>query len=170
VKRRLFTILSALSLLLCVTIVVIWVRSYWWWDDVWYKSKGHLYFLTSVSGRVAVIVNEVEADTAPEQGWSARTSRHSLVYRSNWWAVRWGSQTTPKQSGTYRAWFLSSPYAYPAAAALVLPTAWFVLHVRRARRAHRDRVGRCPRCGYDLRATPGRCPECGLVPAAPPPP
>ena len=34
--------------------------------------------------------------------------------------------------------------------------------MREAELEHRLGSGRCPRCGYDLRATPGRCPECGF--------
>jgi hypothetical protein len=39
--RRLFTFVSVLSLLLCVTTCVIWVRSYWQWDllsNEWSKA------------------------------------------------------------------------------------------------------------------------------------
>ncbi len=54
------------------------------------------------------------------------------------------------------------PYWFLVAVTLFGPALWAIPRVRRA--AH-HRCGRCPACGYDLRATPGRCPECGAVPA-----
>ncbi|HEY7118891.1 MAG TPA: hypothetical protein VH475_20040 [Tepidisphaeraceae bacterium] len=62
----------------------------------------------------------------------------------------------------FENWFITAPLwsisllagAWPGVSMYLL--ARRRLHSRRARRA-----GRCPACGYDLRATPDRCPECG---------
>jgi hypothetical protein len=50
------------------------------------------------------------------------------------------------------------PHWAVLAATSALP-AWSIVSTRRRRLALEQ--GRCPRCGYDLRATPERCPECG---------
>ncbi len=53
-------------------------------------------------------------------------------------------------------------------ALVILLFGWFpvryaaVLRERR-RRSARVLQGRCPNCGYDIRATPQRCPECGTT-------
>lgn len=49
---------------------------------------------------------------------------------------------------------------------LTLPAAaWAVRHLLRDRGERQlARRGLCPKCGYDIRATPGRRPECGAVP------
>ena len=66
-------------------------------------------------------------------------------------STRWGGYRTDYYMLTVRPW--------SAMAALAVMPAMWLNGVRKSRRIKRQ--GLCPRCGYDLRATPQRCPECG---------
>ena len=57
--------------------------------------------------------------------------------------------------------YVAVPWVLIVALLGLPPAAYIVATFRRVRRARRDREGRCPACGYDLRASPGKCPECG---------
>jgi len=92
--------------------------------------------------------------------------RPGTVGQSGRWGfyLTWSYWETPTAAGPSKygstrfliipAWAVALPLA-------VLPAVSIRRALRRRRTSHRITQGRCPRCGYDLRATPGCCPECG---------
>jgi hypothetical protein len=164
VKRRLFTILSALSLVLALEVMVL----------AWLSRERTLSAIDAVppadSGYAVV-----SADMGVRMfsfGQTDLTDRDFSV-RFRFPGVEVGEGTIIYYPSRRAAHVRSLYVSYWLAAALLFlpPIALLASRVVQARMSSwRRRVGLCPACGYDLRATPGRCPECGVVPAAPPPP
>src|SRR5205085_833770 len=60
-----------------------------------------------------------------------------------------------------------APYWFAIVMLLIWPVRRIIAQ-RRADQSEKWRLaGRCPSCGYDLRASPQRCPECGAEAANP---
>ena len=71
--------------------------------------------------------------------------------------------TTPVGDSSSRRYYaLALPHWAVALVALMLAVPWLAQLIATRRRRCRSRLGLCPACGYDLRASPGRCPECGV--------
>jgi hypothetical protein len=167
VRRALSPFLCAVSLLLCVAAAAVWVRSYRVADVVYLRfpaTKTH-YMFASSRGRLGVIVTPYPPDRAAAGvGWAyARRPPVPLIKRGGFfrnYERRLGVEVawTPGRAG--RA--ASIPTGWLLALAALPPAGWIR---RRVRRAVRRARGRCPDCGYDLRASPGRCPECGTAAA-----
>jgi hypothetical protein len=122
-RRRLLTLGSALSLLLCVLAVVACIASNWFpWRFMFFRTPDWQLRLYAASEFGALrLTYVVEGDLVTEVPLS-------------WWV----------------------PVLSLGAIALTLQ--WIA-----ARLATSFRRGLCPRCGYDLRASPERCPECGTA-------
>jgi len=191
VKRRAFNIVSALSLLLCVAVAVLWVRSYWasdaiyvmrWEDeeqltfftqDVLVVGRGGVGFSRRVeSGDRGTFRNDVEAGSKA-RGWAIHSPqwlRREAKYPQfhvlstdvpTWFHWRRWARGDFKGRPGTQYWYDLIVPLW----CLVLPFAVAPLLWMNGwrRRRRRNRRGLCPSCGYDLRATLERCPECGMA-------
>jgi hypothetical protein len=168
VRRRLFNLLTALSLLLCVAVCALWVRSFfvpdYWYRETWGGRLAAEMELQTYRGRARLqYQSQPEREVRPgfNTGW-----HHRRFGLSGWdtegdfWLWGWYYQRWP--SGLM-GWVLRVRMWTPALLTAVAPALWLASFLRRR---GRGRSGFCPACGYDLRATPGRCPECGTMAAS----
>ena len=165
VKRHLLNLLTALSLLLCVAVCVLWVRSYWVPESVSYWGNAHVLGLYSSKGRAALTLATGTIGPAEREAGGYGLRYKVVNPPSVITAGRWGFviRRIPVSGGTWSG-TLHMVVVHdwlPVAAAALLPGAWLFRRVRMRNR----RPGLCTICGYDLRATPGRCPECGAAPS-----
>ena len=168
VKRRLFTILSGLSLLMFVAVVALWLTSYFvelsvthegaGGRSLWASShRGGVYFTLHRTSQTLTI-------STLRPGWDFDAYRAEEVV-----PLETAAGTTLRRWVPLRMFFDVFPMDTHVAVvphwlvAVVCTTVPGVAFVMQRRAVKRARAGQCARCGYDLRATPGRCPECGAV-------
>jgi hypothetical protein len=184
--HRLFTLCSALSLLLCMTAAMLWARSYRtadWFRFLHISDEGqsdthHDWSVTSESGGLRFKYQSdphaksvgayprprwhktYKPQGAPFFGTLSSNPRRDRRTRLQRWGFDVADTATGRPPEIIRG--VVAPHWFWCAAASVLPVVWLGHHRSRQRRA-REKAGLCPQCGYDLRATPGRCPECGIA-------
>lgn len=173
-KHHIFTVLSALSLLLFVAVLALWVDTGYLLGPREYRStklrtgpsSAETHYGVGVDSR-ALAVSRVKFSPTP----TVDASPAGIAYRSGWgWnGFEWASHPLIGV-GTGRVlkvgWQsqLRIPYWALLIMFAIMPT-WFWLSHRNRRR--REKRGHCPICDYDLRASKERCPECG-TPISPP--
>jgi hypothetical protein len=148
-KRRLLNLLTALSLLLCVGVAVLWIRNLGPppWEDVYVIRPAHSYGVGMEDGGVIAFLQRQRPEYRDNDPADVQTYVGGFRYLRI-------------TSAGMRRWNLACPLWALIAATAALPLVRGARHVATAQRRH---PGNCPECGYDLRATPDRCPECGAA-------
>jgi hypothetical protein len=165
-RRRLFTLFSIVSLLLCVAVVIVTVSSLLGANlgPQMNPSSYRLIKVATQSGYVGIAVMhkfDSPTDLHPVDGYS---------WGNGWTGARYqvAHPFVEDYPGGPRhetaLWFVEVDFPGMLAAFIFAcpPALWLALTLRRRRR-ERIAAGLCATCGYDLRATPERCPECGMV-------
>ncbi|HEX2922691.1 MAG TPA: hypothetical protein VHS28_01535 [Chloroflexota bacterium] len=188
-KHRLFTILSALSLLLALLVAGLWIHSLWfrcgficrhdhWPDNTHCQTVS--FALTKVRGGFWCSLAQQQFDLAYTDQHSVRMDLPGMPERfrqlhqagSHW---QWITGPTLSFPGTFAGFRYAQHLIstkgeidhtrnlfFPAFLPLLLSLLLPAMWMVQACRRHRRiKSGLCLHCGYDLRASTDRCPECG---------
>ena len=162
VRRLIFTVWSAFSLLVLLVIAAMWVRSYYWLDSAAFPTGTTKAFsVTSQLGIIDIVeyyfdprdldLSKPYFGQRPRRPTKLEMSSSRIDSRSR---PFWRQQVRNGIFGFYYFLLPSMfrrimiPYWAIAILFAVCPVAWLL--TRRRRRI----VGCCTACGYDLRATP----------------
>jgi hypothetical protein len=185
-RRRLFTALSVLCLLLCLVTVALWIRSFMTLEQLAVGRidiparvvRGSIF--TSNRGLIAVnVIRDAYQSRGEFDNRRRNISPSGIEYRAmgppGMWRVgdRWWNRlgfcyspsvyATPLVASSER--LISFPYWFVLLLGLTFPVSWVVWS--RVRLARRRDAGGCSHCGYNLTGnTSGTCPECGKPRAA----
>jgi hypothetical protein len=148
------------------------VRGYWTIDN-WKYIWPHLSWVNFENARGKMIIEYCG-------NWNASSFPARFVHNSGHYtgplADGWGPHLAPREAVSNVAGikFAAFTNAHLGRFILVFFPDWFlvaitsislgisVVSLQRTKRANsRRKLGLCPRCGYDVRASPARCSECG---------
>ncbi len=150
-KGRLLNVLTIASLLLCLTSLAFWVRSYFVWDRFYLIGEVRLGTLHSLTGRIRLAEFGTRAD-GPSVAWQRDPDPSPL----GWRAVRPLFQFAYASGVNPPTRLVDFPHWVVTATGAVMPV------VRYRRRRRQPAPGLCTHCGYDLTGNAsGACPECG---------
>jgi hypothetical protein len=189
-KRSLFSLVTAISLLATVAVLMLWIRSYWTCDSVVGESleildsgeyRGFDLNVGSMWGVVHVWHYMYRSDIraappAPRNKWAwVRSPAVDPKVAPRHWHYYWPSYTNNLNNsppnppdepfGTReRTISISLPDWIVVIFTCAIPVWWLI--GARKRKREQTTPGLCPQCGYDLRGSADRCPECGTpIPA-----
>ncbi len=188
-----FTVVTAVSSLLLVAMVVVWIRSYWIADTVHWSAWE--YNGSEVNRQLeertlnlgsGIVCYGHEFTRGNTNYFSGLRTRHGDRDRWMEWttkpastgAVRVGGSGFWNEHGfayvynrsdsslsSYVSWWRGIMLPLWTLCLLfgLLPISALFVKMKERRRRVRRRPGHCGSCGYDLRARPERCPECGTA-------
>jgi len=165
VTRRLLNLLTALSLLLCVAVVALWVRSYWRYDLTGARLGGAVALVGSYRGHL-LWAAELRDEHKGAGEWYGHDSGGRADAESTWQFLRTnaafnvlGFSYTGDVQTSMPLRVMVTP-SWSAALVLAFLPGRRLAHARRRRRRRNE--NRCAACGYDLTGNvSGVCPECG---------